>query len=253
MTEKKESKYQLVTVDTSEITEIMEVYAPEKIAQLSPIDKAIAIASGTTALANQMKSDTMVRLLKSLAGNSLGFFQDKQYDKDVYVNCATQALLTGHRLTGYEWGIISGRLYSAKAFFERALAEIPGLIVKPVQHSETVFSKDMKQAVLTSSIEFEFNGKSDSISKRFTVKAGNYASIEQIEGKAERKILCALYKYVTGNNLVDADFDEVRREESRQAYKPQVKPQISSPADELESQFDGAEETTPIPQDPEAE
>jgi hypothetical protein len=246
MTEKK--KYELVPVDTTEITEIMSVYTQQAIAGLNPIDKAIAIASGTTYLAEQMKSPTMVKLLKNLAGSPLGFFHDKKpdeapYQDAVYVQCATQALITGHRLTGYEWGIIRGRLYSAKAFFERALSEMPGLKRMPVQHSDIEFSSDKKLAYLTSSVDFEFADKKETISKKFTVSAGQYASIEQIEGKAERKMLCVLYKHITGNNLTDADFEEPSKPTTGNRSPVTG---TKTAADSLEEQFAEAEDTQPV-------
>ena len=120
-----------------------------------------------------MEHRDVVRLLRGLAGTSLGFLTDKhhmEYSDDVLADCATEAVLRGFSLTGNEWNVIKGRPYFTKAGLQRKVREYPGIngtYDETLALPEILFTKEgkVRGAVITCSATWELKSAKGSLTK----------------------------------------------------------------------------------------
>ncbi|MCT4151399.1 hypothetical protein HZP59_09150 [Elizabethkingia anophelis] len=156
-----------------------------------------------------------MNVITSLQGSRLGFLTDKDknggYDIDIVKNCIVDAVLTGVEIFGNQFNIIGGNMYPTKEGFNYLLKKIPGLSYD-ITYKNTVISSDKQSANMTAIIDWKFNKEKHTEEKTFNIKSNQYASVDSLTGKCERKAKRWLYERITGNNLPEADAEDVEVE-----------------------------------------
>lgn len=191
---------------------------------------AIRTATAVNALRKIMEHPDVVRLLRGLAGTSLGFLTDKdhrEYSNQVIADCATEAVLRGFSLTGNEWNIIKGRPYFTKAGLQRKVREYPGIngtYDETLALPEILFTKEgkVRGAAITCSATWELKNTKGSISKMYQIRGDNTTGADAFIGKAARKLARDVLAKLQGQDIPEGDVDDLpddaRSERAKRAY-----------------------------------
>lgn len=194
---------------TTALAKLLEHYHPTALAAVDDISRAFAVAEGVRAVREVVKVD--IDKILPLQGSSLGFRTDKDkqggYPKDVVIECVTEALLRGLRLTGNEWNIIGGRCYVAQAGCARLVGDYPGLTDLELAPSVPVMKDG--GAIVEYAAGWNLDGKPMTMTRKIPVRVDQYTSMDSILGKAKRKMLAAIYERLTGSVLSEGDSEDV--------------------------------------------
>jgi hypothetical protein len=152
-------------------------------------------------------------VLKQLQGSKLGFLTDRDPGKDwknegpypeqVIVECAIEAVVCGARWTGNEFNVLAGGCYLTKNFWARKLREVPGLTDLDLNPGipELVNGKAIVQFDAT----WKLDGKFQRLSRRFSILLRKNQTDDATIGKAEARMLKAVFKKVTGSEVTEGD------------------------------------------------
>jgi hypothetical protein len=190
------------------LAKLVEEFGPAALEKLNEIAKAFKLAEGVKKVRAVVKG--AIDQILPLQGTALGFRTDKDkdggYPVDVVVDCATEALLRGLRLTGNEWNIIGGKYYAAQAGCARLVAELPGLT--DLEHAPGIPVLKEGGAIVEYTLSWKLDGKPMALTRKIPVRVNNGMGVDAILGKAKRKILAAAYERVTGSVLSDGDTED---------------------------------------------
>ena len=194
----------------------------EALAEAGAYKRTFLMAAGINALRRTI-TDKMVDELMNLQGTSLGFKTDKDtsggYSRDVVKECAIEVVLRGGYWVGNEFNIIAGGSYLTKNFFARKVREFPGLTDLRLCPGVPVAFGD-KTCLVPYVATWLLNGKPDSVERKLTkiasgdlderisVRVNSMMGPDAVLGKAERKILAAVYKRLTGSDASDGEAEE---------------------------------------------
>lgn len=181
-----------------------------KLDTFGKMQRAFILAQGIQQL-NALITPAMMTSIIALQDSPLGFRTDKDptvwdkktnaynkpYGLDVVKRCFVESLLRGAMPVGNEWNIIAGRLYLTKEFFERAVAEFPG--VTDLRLEPGVPRMANGGAIVPFKCTWKRDGKPDSMSRDIPVRSNEGMGVDAILGKATRKMLAAVYRDLTGS------------------------------------------------------
>ena len=190
------------------LVKLLDRYGPSALATADDISRALLIAEGVKAVREVVKQAAASIL--PLQGSSLGFRTDKDaqggYPEAVVVECATEALLRGLRLTGNEWNIIGGRCYVAQAGCARLVSGYPGLT--DLEHAPGVPVASNGGAIVEYTMRWRLDGVPMEMTRRIPVRVNANMGMDAILGKAKRKMLAAVYERLTGSVLSEGEPEE---------------------------------------------
>lgn len=230
LTEKRESR--LVPATRMERIRELELIRRETRDELAAADeneedilKAMVLASSMARLRALLDAETMQDVM-SLQNCPLGFLTDqdptkwdsrlnggkggypKAYPVEVVRDCVIVAMLSGFKLTGNEFNIISARFYGAQAGYERLVKSWPGIQVDPPKLGIPQSMGEtgaLIEAVVTfrvgdrtRTLEFTKSGGPGDIDNRLTVRRNKGQGSDALKGKALRKVWKAVYETLTG-------------------------------------------------------
>lgn len=177
---------------------------------------AFQAASIVVKLRDVLTDDVMNAVFMPLMNTKVGFLTDKPgYDKktgevktlypvSVVRDAIVDAAFLGLLPTGNQFNIIAGGMYPTKEGFTHLLKKLG---VKYFITKIPLPDNTPTCANICCKVNYEYQGDKNSFSINVPVKKDNYSSLDQIMGKAERKAKKALYEYLTGCDLGDADED----------------------------------------------
>lgn len=177
---------------------------------------AFQAASIVVKLREVLTDDVMSQVFMPLMNTKIGFLTDKPgYDKKtgevkptypigVVRDAIVDAAFLGLLPTGNQFNIIADRMYPTKEGFTHLLKKLG---VKYFITKTPLPDNTPTCANICCKVCYEHLGNKNSFSINVPVKKDGYSSLDQIMGKAERKAKKALYEYITGCDLGDADED----------------------------------------------
>lgn len=182
---------------------------------LAGFERAYQYSLAISQLKELLTNDYM-KVITSLQGSRLGFLTDKDknggYDINTVKNCCIDAVLMGVDIYGNEFNIIGSNTYITKEGFTSLLnKKIKGLNYD-ILYKDIKISADKSSATMTADIRWTINGNENSQEVPFTIKSNQYASVDSLAGKCERKAKRWLYNKITGLNLPEADAEDVEVE-----------------------------------------
>lgn len=244
-----------VVVDDSTLEAIESIAkqcAPDQLAVAGEYKQTFILAAGINELRKSI-TPAMLNELMALQGSSLGFRTDKDpgggYSAEIVKECAIEVVLRGGRWTGNEFNIIAERVYLTKEYFTRKVREFPGLT--NLKHYPGVPQMANGGALVPYSLTWDLNGRPDRLDRKLTrlsdgteidericVRVNSGMGADAVLGKAERKILAALYKRLLGAEVPDGDPDEApvidqRKAESIQSLSHRVEAPKKEPEEEV--------------------
>lgn len=179
--------------------------------------KSLRLASGVQQLRSVLVQKEIQEMIMSFQGTALGFRTDKDksggYPANIAIDCAIEALGKGANLHGNEFNIIAGRAYFTKEFFGRVLREHcqKNKIKRGINHDTKYLEQNNKQGLyeVKSAIYWQSPDDKETQQQKKTYRLLG-TSIDQVEGKAEKRASQWLYNELTNNNFSavpdDADF-----------------------------------------------
>lgn len=203
---------------TETITSTLMTCSIEKLKALPAMQQTMQMAMGMGIMRAALTKDIVDALFMPLQGSRLGFRTDKDsgegYTWQVVRDCMIDALIRGARPVGNELNIIAGGPYYTKEYFQRAVAEFPGLTDLSI--STGVPHMAGAGALVPFHATWKLNGNQQSLScdlmkvqdpsgvdrmvdLRIPVKVNNGQGADAILGKAIRKGLHKVHDRVNGS------------------------------------------------------
>ena len=193
----------------------------------SDVQRALVMARGIKLLRALLTDELMQRDIMPLMNCKLGFKTDKDphrksrdgnqtqpYPLAIVKDCVIEAMLSGARVVGNEFNIISSQSYLTKEYFTRAVGELDG--VTDVVPSPGVPQMQQGKALIRYGLSWRKDGKTDMLKdaegkpgRVFEIRTDAYSSVDQVLGKADRKAYAAAYRQITGSalSLTDGEVD----------------------------------------------
>lgn len=169
-------------------------------------------------LRSVLTDDVMNAVFMPLMNTHVGFVTDRDpskvnkktgeipqpYSVATVRDCLIDAAFMGLLPTGNQFNIISGRMYATKEGFTHLLRMIG---VKYFITKTPLPDVSPTCAAISCKVNYEWQGEAKSFTITATIKKDGYSSLDQIKGKAERQAKKALYEYLTGCDLGEAEDD----------------------------------------------
>lgn len=208
-----DKKNQQLTVNSNSLLELQRLdqvinEVAIRASKSSGFELALYKAEAIDQLTNALNDEVMGKIMV-LCGKKIGFLTDKdsmpdKYKVSVIRDCVIEAVLTGLDVTGNHFNIIAGKMYTTKEGATHLLKNKTHGLQK---HEITYPSIDISDgtAIVTTKIEWKFNGTTDSRIINFTIRVNKGMSADAIYGKTERKAKIWLYNHLTNNEVPDGE------------------------------------------------
>lgn len=183
-------------------------------------DRMHAIRAGRKILEEMLDKKILEHVVMPMMNTPLGFLTDKDptrsskckaaYPPAVVRECVIDAFMLGVGPVGNEFNIISGKVYITKAGFARKIKSVRGF-------RDLLIDLDPPEkrgggVVVKATATWIHNSVPGKITRTFPIKTDQYSSGDQTLGKAERKILAAVWAHVTQNEwrIPDGDVGDLQ-------------------------------------------
>lgn len=196
------------------------VLACKEAGQLQLVNNAGAAFVATavvTKLRALLTNEVIENVFRPLMNTRLGFMTDRRptaknphptpYSNDVIRDAIIEGVTLGLLPTGNQFNIIAERMYPTKEGFTALLKKMG---VKYVVSVGADSNRVQGYAEMVCRVDYSYNGEKNGFNLTATVKKDDYSSPDQLRGKAERRAKKALYEYLTGCDMGDADEDSSR-------------------------------------------
>ena len=193
------------------------------------VEHVFEAAAVVNTLRSLLSQEIVERFFMPLMGTRVGFLTDRDkpkkgrdgslilqdpYPWTVVRDCIIDAATLGLAPIKNQFNIISGSMYPTKEGFTKLLKTIGCKYF--IYTSEDKNPPQAQTALIECRVSYEFKGVTKEFTYKATPKKDGLSSLDQLKGKAERKAKKALYEYLTGTDLGDADEDSGTPE-----YQPQ--------------------------------
>lgn len=224
---------------------------PSALAKLDPLHAALVRADAIESLRAQLTDEVMGRFYP-LMNTSLGFRTDRPnkrndtpYSVHEVRDCFIEALLLGLRLTDNEWNIISGRCYVTREGFSRLLRDFDGLTDLRVDYGVPTGDRT-KGVVVPCKASWLIGNVEDRIDANIPVKGDDYATLDQLLGKADRKFKARIYNRLTGSAFTaEGEIDDIAPQAAAETAHP-----ASTTQDAIDNLAAPKPKTQPVPSAP---
>lgn len=211
----------------------------------SPFSSTFTLASAMGQLRDLLTPDVMKPVM-DLMNSPLGFLTDRSgkpgwkngsqtppkplYTENEVRDVLIEATLRGFAMVGNETNIIAGRFYAAKAGLRRRVTTFPNLSeFKDIY--EIPRNIGDKGAIVKCRASWVLNGKPDGMEREFAVKGDAFATSDAYSGKAERKLLNAVFQRLTGQSVPEGDATEEAAFERARDVTPRAVPVPNFPTE----------------------
>lgn len=173
--------------------------------------KAAAVVQS---LRNLLTQSVVEHYFVPLMGTRIGFLTDHDkegkdgkkpapYGWETVRDCIIDGACRGLAPVGNQMNIIAGSMYPTKEGYTALLKRIG--VKYWITKSEDKAAPGSPTAKIECKVYYEYNGNKSDFTYAATPKKNQFSSLDQLQGKAERKAKKALYEYITGIDLGDAD------------------------------------------------
>lgn len=173
------------------------------------------VAAGVVRLLREaMTPEVMNQVFMPLMNTKIGFLTDRNgkidkktgrardpYTMDTVRDCIIDAAALGLLPTGNQFNIIADRMYPTKEGYTYLLKKMGVKYVIEKSYPQM----QAQYADVQCRVSYKYKDEINSFTVKLNIKKDDFSSVEQIQGKAERKAKKALYEYITGTDLGDAD------------------------------------------------
>lgn len=173
---------------------------------------ALAVARAASRIREALTVELVREVILPLKNCDFGWRTDNgnytdQQVRDMWVS----AVLVGAVPVNNEVNMIAGRMYLAKNYFRRKVREFPGLTNLVLMPGK--ITQYPNGALVEYTATWALSGKSDTLARvgpaAIPVRLNSGMGADGALGKAERKILCAVFTQLTGSNFADGEAEDV--------------------------------------------
>ena len=197
---------------------LAELYSQGLSLSTSPFSATIQTAVAMGELRELLTQDVMAPIMR-LMNTPLGFLTDRTgkaswkgetkplYSWEEVRDCVIEGTLRGFATVGNEMNIIAGRFYAAKNGLRRKVTKFPGITDFRDSYEVPRVIGD-KGAIVKCRATWRLAGVESSLEREFAVKGDSYATSDSYSGKAERKLLNAVFQRLSGILLPEGEVSE---------------------------------------------
>lgn len=189
--------------DLKAIGDVAKLCSPTALAQMEEFEQSLTLAAAMRKLDGLITAEMMNDVMM-LMNSPLGFMTDRvpprdtPYEVAIVKQCFIEATLRGARTVGNEWNVISGKAYLTRAYFERALKELPELRKLMITPGVPVMRDG--GAIVKMKATWVYQGHLGSMERDIPVKINAGMGCDAILGKADRKFRAAIMRQLTGTD-----------------------------------------------------
>lgn len=178
------------------------------------VEYVFAASAAVQTLRTILTKDVVESYFMPLMGTRIGFLTDRDkegkdgkkpepYGWETVRDCVIDAACKGLAPIQNQMNIISGSMYPTKEGFTHLLKKIG--VKHIINKGPDTSAPNASTATISCKIFYEYKGQKGDYTLVATPKKNAYSSLDQLQGKAERKAKKHLYEYLTGIDLGDAD------------------------------------------------
>lgn len=181
------------------------------------VEYVFAASAAVQTLRNILTQDVVETYFMPLMGTRIGFLTDRDkevngkkpvpYGWETIRDCVIDGACKGLAPIQNQINIIAGNMYPTKEGFTALLKKIGVKYI--INKGPDTSAPTSTTASIACKIFYEYKGEKKDYTLIATPKKNQYSSLDQLQGKAERKAKKHLYEYLTGIDLGDADEDGV--------------------------------------------
>ncbi len=178
--------------------------------KLTGFGRAFQMSQAIAQLKQLLTAEYMKPIMQ-LQGTKLGFRTDKDksggYPVEVVQSCLIEAVLMGLQPTGNQFNIIAGNCYPTKEGCGYLLSKIHGLKYSIVTGLPRI-NTEKTSCAFDIKIWWSLNGMEQTAEVPKPIKIDQYASVDSMVGKAERKARAWLLSRITGFEVTDGEVED---------------------------------------------
>ena len=178
------------------------------------VEYVFAASAAVQTLRSILTKDVVETYFMPLMGTRIGFLTDRDkegkdgkkpepYGWETVRDCVIDAACKGLAPIQNQMNIIAGNMYPTKEGFTHLLKKIG--VKHIINKGPDTSAPGSTTANIACKIFYEYKGQKGDYTIICTPKKNNFSSLDQLQGKAERKAKKHLYEYLTGIDLGDAD------------------------------------------------
>lgn len=206
--------------------------ACQRAGQLQLVDNfgaAFAAVEVVSLLREALTDEVMDKVFMPLANTKIGFLTDRTgkpnksgrveqpYSREVVRDCLIDAVSLGLQPIGNQFNIIASRAYATKEGYTHLLknhvTDAVYSIGFPVKQDKS--SMDQDYVVIPAHVQYVAirTGEQKQLKMNVYLRKDSYSTVDQLRGKAERRIKKQLFENITGMDMGDADNENITLEE----------------------------------------
>ncbi|MBE6319647.1 MAG: hypothetical protein E7075_01650 [Bacteroidales bacterium] len=239
------------------------------------VGAAFAAAEVVSLVREALSDEVMEKVFMPLMNTKIGFLTDRTgkaragkqalqpYSVDIVRDCIIDATMYGLLTVGNQFNIIAERMYPTKEGYTHLLKKhITDAIYStgfPVKQEKSAMDQEFVVIPAHAKYVIIRTGEEKELKMNVYLRKDSYSTVDQLRGKAERRLKKQIYENITGMDMGDADdeniaFEEVKAEviESRVATEgnktklPEEKPAAPAAASATGTKPVGAQEQPEI-------
>ena len=209
-----EKNTQLSVLDNAREKFILACSKAQSLQLVNDFGSAFIAAGVVKTLREVLTDEVMEEVFMPLMNTKIGFLTDRSmsakkpktpYTIPVVRDSIIDAVGMGLHPTGNQFNIIAEKMYPTKEGYTFLLRKLNCKYIITKGYDKT--PANSPYAEISTTINFEENGKRQSLTLNHMIKKNDYTSHDQLQGKAEKKSKKALYEYLTGHDLGDGDIE----------------------------------------------
>jgi len=210
-----ETKNELQLVKTAQEKFELACKDAQSLQMLNNFGAAFTAVNIVSLLREALTDEVMNKVFMPLMNTKVGFLTDRpqkdkqtgkvlklSYDVNIVRDAIIDAVTIGLLPTGNQMNIIAERMYPTKEGYTYLLKRIGVKYILDISYDK---GQNPNFAEIPVKISYQYKEEKNSFTVIATVKKDNYSSHDLLRGKAERRAKKALYEYITGCDLGDAE------------------------------------------------
>lgn len=193
------------------------------------VGAAFAAAEVVSLVRNALSDEIMEKVFMPLMNTKIGFLTDRTgkaragkqalqpYSVDVVRDCIVDATMFGLLTIGNQFNIIAERMYPTKEGYTHLLKKhITDAIYStgfPVKQEKSAMDQEFVVIPAHAKYVIIRTGEEKELKMNVYLRKDSYSTVDQLRGKAERRLKKQIYENITGMDMGDADDENIAFEE----------------------------------------
>lgn len=222
---------------------------------------AFSASTVVLTLREALTDEIMSKVFMPLMNTTIGFRTDKDpkrprwnsktnktetpvpYTIEIVRDCIIDAVALGLQPTGNQFNIISERMYPTKEGYTHVLRKLVSdasyTIGFPIKEEQ---SAGGTYVVIPACVDYTWRGEKKQLKINAYLRKDNGSTVDNLRGKAERRLKKQLFENLTGMDMGDADSENITED----AQAEVIETHVAQNANQQPIGFDGAKKAQPM-------